>query len=114
VDEPFPFRRPVRWDRLRSPDAQAVVRERSASTRNVVFTRHADERALQRDIVRSDVYRILREGGVGKAPRRSGDGWEVHVEMRMPGGRSAAVVTVLVRDDSLVTVLTVMWLDEKS
>jgi hypothetical protein len=55
--------------------------------------------------------RILREGRVLETPvLTEGGEWKSEIEVRMPGGRDVAVVTVLWHGDRLV-VVTVMWRD---
>jgi hypothetical protein len=73
-------------------------------------TLHAQEQMEARDIIAPEVFRILRDGQVHEAPVREGDQWKAIMELRMPGGRDAASVTVLAEGARLL-VVTVMWRD---
>lgn len=97
--------------RLTAQAATKVIRERAQDTANVILTEHAQERMDERGILAPEVFTILRKGEVYNTPERmSGGDWKAEVEMRMPGGREAVVVTVIRVADSLV-VVTVMWKD---
>lgn len=113
--DPIPFRRPVRWDALRSDEAQKTINEWSADTSRVVITDHAFDRIDERDADVLDtitVYRVLQTGTVLDDPVRNEKGhWQATVAKRMPGGRDVCVVTVIVRDDRTLIVRTVMWRD---
>jgi hypothetical protein len=66
---------------------------------------------VARDIVASEVFQILREGTVFEPPVLTEEGeWKCEIEMRIPGGRDVAVVTVIRHANRLV-VVTVMWRD---
>jgi hypothetical protein len=66
---------------------------------------------VARDLIASEVFHILREGNVFEPPVLTKEGgWKCEIEMRMPGGRDIAVVTVIRHADTLV-VVTVMWRD---
>lgn len=111
--EPTPFRRPIRWESLRADEAERVIRKRAADTSNVIFGDHAFDRIEDRSITTVDALRILRKGFVQAASlQKNIDGeWEAIVEKRMPGGREAAVVTIVFRETDKLFVKTVMWLD---
>ena len=110
--DPIPFRRPVRWDNLRCDDAERIIRERARDTSKVVIIGHPEERSIEREIPRPDVYRILREGSVLRPPVRNEHGdWEAVIEKRMKGTRDAGAVTIIVRADETLIVKTVMWID---
>jgi hypothetical protein len=56
--------------------------------------------------------RVLLEGRVVDPPIRNERGhWQAIVARRMPGGRDACAVTVIVREDRSLIVRTVMWRD---
>ena len=97
--------------RLTARVATRSIRQRALTTFNVVLTDHAQVRMLERDISAPEVFCILRGGTVYEPPVRTDEGdWKAEIEMRMPGGRDAAVVTVLHERDRLI-VVTVMWRD---
>jgi hypothetical protein len=113
--EPIPFRRPVRWTNLRSDEAEAIIREWARDTARIILTDHAFERVDERDANQLDVltvYRALQSGAVFGDPVMNEHGhWQATMAKRMPGGRDACVVTVIVRDDRTLIVRTVMWRD---
>lgn len=98
-----------RW-KLTPDMATRQIRERAAESANVQITMHAQAQMFDRDIIAPEVYRILREGTVHQAPTQEGDEWKAIIELRMPGGRDAATVTVLAQGNRL-RVVTVMWQD---
>ncbi len=112
--DPTPFRRPIRWDRLRSDEAERVIRERAADTAKVRFALHAFDRIDDRSITQVDAYRILREGYVDTLQKNLDGEWEAIVTKRMPGSREAAVVTIVFRQIDELFVKTVMWQDVAS
>lgn len=99
--------------RLTIRHAQQIVAERARVSDNVVITDHAAERMDERGITLDDVLVILRKAAIYVAPKRNEHAeWQVEVERRMPGGREAAVVTVI-PDGIFLIVRTVMWRDER-
>jgi len=100
--------RKPRGFRLSADMATRSIRDRAAVSANVALTLHAQEQMAARDIIAPEVYRILREGEVHESPVQEGGEWKAIMELRMPGGRDAASVTVLAEGDRLV-VVTVMW-----
>jgi len=113
--DPIPLRRPLRWDRLRTDEAERVIREWAQDSGRVAFTKHAFERVAERDygvLTTATVLRVLREGRVIGDPARNERGhWQAIMARRMPGGRDACAVTVIVREDRSLVVRTVMWRD---
>lgn len=113
---PIPFIRPIRWESLRSDEAEKVIREWSQDTARVKFTDHAFERLDERSEVEiidtTTVYRILQSGTCLGDPVRNERGhWQAIMVGRMPGGRDACAVTVIVRADRTLVVRTTMWRD---
>ena len=96
-----------RWT-LTPATATRQIQERARDSANVQLTEHAQEQMAERDIIAPEVYRILREGTVHEQPVQQGDEWKAIIELRMPGGRDAATVTVLAAGTRL-RVVTVMW-----
>ena len=110
--DPVPFRRPIHWERLRTDEAERLVRERALETGNVVFSEHAFDRIEERSITQVDVYDILQTGMVEGMPQKNEQGdWEVVVVKRMPGQREAGAVTIVYRDEASLFVKTVEWMD---
>jgi hypothetical protein len=109
--DPVPFRRPINWAKLRTDQAETIIRERARKTANVVFGEHALDRVEYRSIVAEDVYWIL-QTGFAERPAYEGNGeWKVIMVRRMPGCREAGVVTIIVSTDEEVFVKTVEWMD---
>jgi hypothetical protein len=116
MPDPIPFRRPVRWDNLRTEEAEQVIRERVADTNNVIIGVHAYERSKERSdpvtFTDLDVYWMLETGTITEKPTRENSReWKVVVTRRMPGTREAGVVTLIARDDNTLFVKTVEWMD---
>jgi hypothetical protein len=114
--DPIPIRRPPRWESLRSDEAENIIREWSKDTDRVIITDHAFERIEQRSspelVDTPTIYRILQTGQVFGEPTKNEKGhWQAIMAARMPGGREACAVTVIVREDHTLIVRTVMWKD---
>lgn len=114
--EPTPLIRPPRWTDLRSDEAERIIREWSRDTDRVIITEHAFERIDERSAVEivdtPTIYRILQTGQVFGDPTKNEKGhWQAIMAARMPGGREACAVTVIVREDHTLIVRTVMWKD---
>lgn len=113
---PIPFPRPVRWSELRSDEAERTIREWAQDTSRVLISDHAfdrlDERFDEQQIDTPTVYRILQNGQVFGDPTKNERGhWQATMVLRMPGGRDAGVVTVILKEDKKLIVRTVMWKD---
>lgn len=108
--------RPIRWDRLRTDEAEREIKRR-VDAESPEFSAHAfdrmDERGEADRLNMVDVLAILRGGTVRREPRQEEDGWMVVVEKRMPGHRDAGVVTLVVHPGSGLVVVTVEWMDWK-
>jgi hypothetical protein len=107
--------RPIRWDRLRTDEAEREIRRRLAIASPAISV-HAFDRSRERQeqgiLNTVDMISILRTGSVCEPPRREGNGWKAVVEKRMPGSRrSAGVVTVIVIPGDDLEVVTVEWMD---
>jgi len=110
-----PIIRPINWKSLRADEAERLVRTRAQNKDNIIDTYHGSEREEERsELVSLDMYDILETGYVTEQPERSDkdpDDWVVQVEKRMPGGREAAVITVIVNDTDDLVVVTIQWND---
>lgn len=109
--EPIPMQRPINWKRLRTDEAQKIVRERAQDSFNVTISNHAFDRVELRSITVEDVYWILSQGYVEGDPMLEDGEWKVLMVKRMPGTREAGVVTLFVQDDETLFVKTVEWMD---
>ena len=104
--------RPIRWNRLRSDEAERVIRELARDTRKVTVSLHAYDRIEERTITQDDMYRILRSGHVEGSPERTEHGdWKIVIAKRMQGSREAGAVTVIVGEGESLFVVTVEWMD---
>ena len=106
--------RPIRWDRLRTDEAEKEIKRRLAIAEPFVSP-HAFDRLEEREeqgLLNSvDMMEVLRTGSVCQPPRRQAEGWVVVVEKRMPGSREAGVVTLIVLPGDELEVWTVQWMD---
>jgi Domain of unknown function (DUF4258) len=97
--------------RMTASVAQSRIREIAKVTANVMFGDHALRRMNEREIVDVDVYRTLRDGYVDEAPERTKHGeWQCKVTLKIRGGRTAGVVTIILHNGKLF-VKTVEWED---
>ena len=111
MGDPVPFKRPIPANRLRTDEAERIIRERAKDTAKVLFGVHAFDRIEDRSITQVDAYVILEKGFVSDAPVKNEEGeWECVVTRRLAGHREAGVVTIILREDGLF-VKTVMWMD---
>ena len=53
--------RPIRWANLRADEAQRVISNRAAESKNVGFSFHAFDRVQERSITQVDALTILRQ-----------------------------------------------------
>jgi len=109
--DPIPLQRPVNWQRLRSDEAERVVKERARQTDNVFFAAHAFARIEERAIVQEDVYWILETGSVEGYPIFDDGEWKVVMVRRLPGKREAGVVTLRLIPLTQVRLYLVFWLN---
>jgi hypothetical protein len=110
------MRRPIRWESLRTDEAERTIREWAMDTDRIIITDHAfdqsDERSELERVDTPTIYRILQTGQVFGEPTKNEKGhWQAIMAARMPGGRDACAVTVIVREDRKLIVRTVMWKD---
>ena len=107
--------RVVRWDRLRTDEAEKEIRERLADPgANLIIGNHAYDRIELRSINDVDVLNILQKGSVLDQPelQENGRDWKIVMVRRMPGGRYAGVVTIIFSPPSRkLFVKTVEWMD---
>jgi hypothetical protein len=111
VDLP-PVRRPINWEQLRADEAERLIKDRALDTSKIIIVGHPEDRAKEREILTVDIYRILREGMVLDAPTRIDGGWEAVIRRRIRGTRDAGAATILLKEEDVVIVKTVMWIDQ--
>jgi hypothetical protein len=90
----------------------AKIKFLAEQTEMVVFSEHAQERMLERDISDLDVYRVLDKGAIKggiRAGRKPGE-WICKVAWRLRGSRDVGVVVVVIREKRL-WINTVEWED---
>lgn len=104
---PAPFR-------LTSRVAEDRILNLARKTANVALTRHAKVRMAEREITMTDIYRVLRHGGVKESPQLTERGdWKCMMTMPLRGRRTAGVAVALKLSTEKLVVLTVEWEDEK-
>lgn len=97
--------------RLRSDQAEKIIKSRARDSAKVILGRHAKEQAAARDITKDEIYRILRSGFVKGEPTLTNQGeWKCKITHRVRGARDAGVVTVILFDGRLF-IKTVEWED---
>jgi hypothetical protein len=97
--------------RLTAAVAEKRIREAARVTESVIFGSHARARMAEREILDIDVLRVLRQGYVDDPPALTGSSeWQCKVTLKLRGGRTAGVVTIILHDGRLF-VKTVEWED---
>lgn len=106
--------RPIRWSRPRQDELEREIRRRLKIADPFVAP-HAFDRLAEREeqgrLNSVDMMRILNEGAIHQEPEQEDAGWKVIVELRMPGARTAGVVTLVVHPWDDLEVWTVEWMD---
>lgn len=100
--------------RLTKGVAESRIHEISKDSFKVVLGAHAKERMVERDIVRRDVDRALRNGFVDDEPvvgAKKGE-WKCKIVLSIRGRRDLGVVVIL-RPNGDLWVKTVEWEDSK-
>jgi len=106
------YLQPIRWDILRTDEAERVIRKCAENTEYVIFHNHAFDRIDERGITQVDALRILRTGYVDPKMERLPKGdWKVIVRQKQQGNREAGMVTVILEEGRGLFVRTVMWVD---
>ena len=91
--------------------AEKRIRQIALVTENVILGNHALERMAEREIYDIEVFRVLRTGYVDERPEQTAqDEWQCKVTLKIKGGRSAGVVTIILQSGKLF-VKTVEWED---
>ena len=114
MGEVLSFRRPVNWNKLRTDEAEAIIRQRAGAedTGQVIFTDHTWDRVPEREINRADISDILRTGFCLDQPKRNEKGdWQVIVSKRLAGHREAGAVTIILEGEDKLIIRTVEWID---
>lgn len=91
---------------------QDKINKLSIDSSSVALSTHAKERMFERNFTIMDVLEILSEGIIIENPTQSESG-NLRYKIESPnfrGGRSAAAIVVIKKDEKLL-VVTVMWLD---
>lgn len=109
----IPIKDAINWQRLRTDDAEKIIRLRARNTENVIVIGHPEDRLVERGFLMSDIYRILRTGHISKPPFLNDRGdWEVLVTRIMKGTRrEAGVATIILTNDDKLIVKTIRWED---
>ncbi len=100
--------------RLLTPKyAQEEIRKRAQDTDAVILSGHVHVRMSERDVLRRELFRILREGRVSDKPVETirGD-IEAKICLKLRGTRSACVATIILlqgKEEGKVFIKTVMF-----
>ena len=90
------------------------IRNLARNSENVILTNHAMKRMAERDIVDTEVFKILQSGTLTGVPEQTSRGeWKLKLVMRIRGNRDAGVVTIILHGDRMLLVKTVEWEDMK-
>ena len=90
--------------RLTAACAEKLVRQLAEVSANVIIGHHARKRMAGRDIDAIDVFRMLRTGSVDTEPIRTTRGeWQCKVTLKIRGGRSAGIVTIITSQPKAVS-----------
>jgi len=94
-------------------DLLHAVHTQAADSVNVTFTYHARERMEKREILDTDVLRILQRGDLkGRIEQdKEENGWKLKIVYLLRGNREAGVVTIVYPNRPELRVVTVEWED---
>lgn len=101
---------------VKFPPTPASIQSRiqilAKASENIIWTNHVKERMNERGISPDQVMRILQTGDVTDLPivGKHDDEWKAKIVRKLPNGRSAGVVTLVIRDRRLC-LLTAEWED---
>lgn len=94
------------YPELSPSEATKEVKKRMKFNASVVFTRHATERMLERNIDDTEVYACLRSGVVKTSPELRSNDYHYRVESNLHGG--ITVLVVIPSDDPNIILVTVL------
>lgn len=95
--------------RLTAAIAEKRIKEIALTTENVILGTHALKRMAERGIDDIDVFRVLRSGYIDELPEKTAQNeWKCKVTLKMIGGRTAGVVTIILHNGKLF-VKAVEW-----
>ncbi len=93
--------------------AEELVRQLAQRDRNIIFSEHATERMLERDITDKEVRKVLRTGYVEEPPV-PGSGkneWKCEVVQQQDNSnREIGVITIIIEEQKLF-IKTIMFKD---
>lgn len=97
--------------KLSKKEAEQKIHEISLNSRNVVITKHAEERMEERGFVTQDLFGILRDGYVDSEAVLDKDknNWKYKITKRIDTIREAGVVTAIVDDYKRLIIITIEW-----
>lgn len=111
MEEPKPTSNVVRY-RLTREVALRRVRDIAQNSENLRWSGHIRQRMMERGIDTDAVLRVLRQGYIDSDPIEGSGAneWKIKLTRRMPNGRVAGVVTILIQDNFL-RLVTAEWED---
>ncbi len=86
--------------KLTREQAKNLIRSRARVSANVIYSPHAIDRMLERDITREDVQKVLIDGDAAEISRAEGGDWKVLTTRKIAGVR-VGVVTIILTEDGL-------------
>lgn len=100
-------------------DATRILNQLSKDPRlNLAYKLHAQERLQERNIIMSDVLRVLKTGFVLKQPVEATQAgrFKYEIEGKSPNsdGRSIRLIAIPCVQSITIKLVTVMWVDETS
>jgi hypothetical protein len=100
--------------RPRPEKLRDLIHRLAADTRNIIWTDHAEQRMVERDITDRTVVDVLRTGSLkGRIEPGCNPGeWKVKMVKEVKGRREAGVVVLTIRNQRLL-VKTAEWEDVK-
>ncbi len=91
-------------------EAQQCIRSWAARESDIILTRHACDRMVERGITELDMRRVLRRGSLdGHVVQTDQGEWKCKMTLRVRGEREIGVVVLILRNSRSLLVKTVEW-----
>jgi hypothetical protein len=89
-------------------EAQKRIRDWARRESNIILTRHACDRMVERGITELDMKRVLRRGCLDGGVVQTDQGeWKCKMTLRIRGEREIGVVVLILRNTGVLLVKTV-------
>lgn len=97
-------------------DATDFIRQITKGDPTLVIRKHAKEQMSERGLITGDILHVLKRGFVYEAPEKSTRDrlYKYRMECSTPNSnsRTLRIIVIPCAKDSLLKVVTIMWLDE--